>query len=107
MTEADVSDLIVTDAYTDAHNGVTHVYLRQSLGGLEVLGANMTVNVGRDGRVVYAPSAFVRNLAQAASGQVGLGVVAAVESGADELGLELTSRSSRALRLDPFARCSL
>ena len=89
LQKADVAELLVTDAYTDADTGISHVYLRQSLDGLQVLGANMTVTV-KYGRVVYAPSSFVANLASAASGRADLGAVEALEAAADELGLELT-----------------
>ena len=48
----------VTDEYTSAHNGVTHVYLRQISNGLDIAGADATVNV-QDGVVVHSGSRFV------------------------------------------------
>jgi len=43
-------------AVTDAHAGdvLTYVYLRQSVAGLDVIGTEMTVAVGRAGQVVHA-----------------------------------------------------
>src|SRR5690606_31139258 len=35
-------------------SGTTHVYLRQTVAGLEVVGTEVTVNVGRAGGVVHA-----------------------------------------------------
>ena len=48
----------VTDEYTSAHNQVTHVYLRQLEDGVDVAGAEATVNV-QDGVVVYSGSRFI------------------------------------------------
>ena len=65
LTQADVGDVIVTDAYTSEHNGVSHVYLRQRFQGVEVYGANINVNVSSDGTVLSHGSDFVPNLASA------------------------------------------
>ena len=59
LEAGDVADLSVTDAYTSAHSGVTHVYLRQRRDGVDVAGANMTVNVAADLSVVSVGSRFL------------------------------------------------
>jgi Fungalysin metallopeptidase (M36)/Fungalysin/Thermolysin Propeptide Motif/Peptidase propeptide and YPEB domain len=48
----------VTDTYTSDHNQVTHVYLRQVADGLDVAGADATVNV-QNGVVVFSGSRFI------------------------------------------------
>jgi hypothetical protein len=58
----------VTDEYTSAHNEVTHVYLRQIKDGLDVAGADATVNI-QDGAVVFSGSRFI-NLAQVSGTRV-------------------------------------
>jgi hypothetical protein len=78
VTKADVSSILVTDAYRSDHNGLTHVYLRQALKGIEVLGANMSVAVTRDGEILHVGSRFMKDLEAAASGR-------AVLSGSDAL----------------------
>ncbi|MEX0585113.1 MAG: hypothetical protein WD176_00620, partial [Pirellulales bacterium] len=45
-------NVIVTDQYVSAHTGVTHIYFRQQQDGLDVLGTEINVNVGPDGRVL-------------------------------------------------------
>lgn len=52
------STVRVTDLYKSAHNGVTHVYLRQISDGMDIAGADATVNV-QDGVVVYSGSRFI------------------------------------------------
>ncbi len=48
----------VTDLYTSAHNDVTHVYLRQVRDGVDIEGADATVNI--QGRVVvFSGSRFI------------------------------------------------
>lgn len=54
----DAGSVRVTDRYTSAHNGVTHVYLRQTYRGLDIAGAEATVNV-QNGAVVYGGSRFI------------------------------------------------
>ncbi|MBC6991014.1 T9SS-dependent M36 family metallopeptidase [Hymenobacter sp. BT491] len=65
LTEADVRDPFVTDSYTDAHNGVSHVYLRQRYQGLEVIGTEMNLNFDRNGNLLSQGGKFQPNLAQA------------------------------------------
>src|SRR4051794_3755968 len=40
LTVDDLTDVVVTDRYVSRHNGVTHIYLRQRLDGIEVFDAN-------------------------------------------------------------------
>lgn len=48
----DVSDFIITDAYTSRHNGVTHVYLRQAYNGIPIYQGTVNLNVTAEGKVV-------------------------------------------------------
>ncbi|MDH3402009.1 MAG: metalloprotease, partial [Acidobacteriota bacterium] len=50
LTAGDIADFAVSDEYTTQHNGVTHVYLQQRLGGIEVVNGLFNVNVMPDGR---------------------------------------------------------
>ncbi|RKP10110.1 Fungalysin metallopeptidase-domain-containing protein, partial [Thamnocephalis sphaerospora] len=45
-------DVRVKSAYTSQHNGVSHIYLRQIVNGLEVLNADINVNVDRHGQII-------------------------------------------------------
>ena len=53
----------MTDRYKDAHNGVTHIYLRQRFKGIEIVGSDVNVSVTRDGRIVALNSSFAANIA--------------------------------------------
>ncbi|KAJ3411731.1 Fungalysin/Thermolysin Extracellular metalloproteinase 5 [Chytridiales sp. JEL 0842] len=50
--------LVVTDSYTSDHNGVTHVYLVQTIDGLEVVNGVANVNVDSRGNVISFSSTF-------------------------------------------------
>ncbi len=87
---ADLADLAVTDQYQTRHNGVTHLYLRQRIHGLEVDGTEYGVHLDRHGRVLFADGSFVRDLAQradAAGEKPRINADAAVIAAAARLGL--------------------
>jgi extracellular elastinolytic metalloproteinase len=87
VSSVDVSDLFVTSQYTSGHNGVTHVNLNQRFRGLEVFGGHATVNVARDGRVVFVGGRFVSGLTDA-SGEGELAATDAVAAAAEGLDLD-------------------
>ena len=62
LQPADILQSVVTDFYTSADTGVSHIYLRQQLGGLDVINANISVNVTADGRVLNIGGGFVSGL---------------------------------------------
>jgi hypothetical protein len=87
LTAADLADVVVTDAYTSEHNGVTHVYLAQRHRGLDVAGSSMTVNVAADGELVHLGNRFVSGLAGLASGSAVLSAADAVHAASSALDL--------------------
>ena len=89
LTGSDVAQLQVDTTVTDAHTGVTHVYLVQTHEGIEVFNGLMTVNVTRNGKVLSAASRFVPGLAAAIRGDAEetTDATEAAESAATALGL--------------------
>ncbi|MEO0743618.1 MAG: hypothetical protein AAF089_18730, partial [Bacteroidota bacterium] len=63
VTDGDVADLVVTDAVPSRRSGLTYVYVRQAVGGIEVLGTELTVAVDRNGAVVNRAGTLTRDLA--------------------------------------------
>jgi len=64
LEPADVADVAVTDVVPTAHNGVTHVYLRQRVNGLEIDGAEMGIHIDRRGRIFHQVGDFVRGVSE-------------------------------------------
>jgi hypothetical protein len=62
-TANDFNHYFLTNQYTDAHNGVTHIYLQQKFNGLPVADAHANVHITSRGEVLSAGANFVRNLA--------------------------------------------
>ena len=58
----DLEDLIITDQYVSSHTGVTHIYLRQTYNGLEVVNTSINVNISPDGRIINVGSRLVPDL---------------------------------------------
>lgn len=84
----DLSDLAVASSYTDRHNGVTHVNLAQRYKNLEVFDATATVNIARDGSVIFVGDTLLSGLSDnKASGDASLDAVDAVHAAADALDL--------------------
>ena len=83
---ADLADLAVTDAYTDAQTGASYVYLRQRVNGIEVFNGTAGAAVARNG-LVYGPTErFVTNLAERASDPIpAISAADAVRAAAREL----------------------
>ena len=88
VTRTDVANLVVTSSYRSTASGVTHVNLNQRFRALEVFGGHVTVNVARDGRVVFAAGSLVDGLTSGASGDEDLGPTQAVEAAAEGLDLD-------------------
>lgn len=58
----------VSDAVPTRHNGLTHVYLQQTVNGIDVDGAVTTINVTRDGAILSMANAFEVSAQQRANG---------------------------------------
>src|SRR5262249_20109334 len=68
MSPDDAADPIVTSQYTGDATGITHVYLRQQVNGLEVAYADLSISVDAQGEVISAGGGFVPGLAQRLEG---------------------------------------
>ncbi|MHA6247558.1 T9SS-dependent M36 family metallopeptidase [Pontibacter sp. CAU 1760] len=68
LTTADLADYVITDQYVSKNSGVTHIYMRQRFQGIEVVDANLNINIDREGNVVNMGNRFVPNLRAAIKG---------------------------------------
>ncbi len=94
----DLADVAVTDEYVSRRNGISHVYLRQKVNGVEVYNARASAHVTPNGRVVSVHSTFVADAANRTASPTAtapsLTVEAAVEAAAHHLGLSMTGAPS-------------
>lgn len=89
LAEADVADLLVTSESASAHNGITHVYLRQRIDGIEIFGADSNFNIRADGAILSFGTSFLPDAAKSANRSVPeIGAVAAANAAAANAGLQ-------------------
>ncbi len=92
LLPADLSDILVTDQYVSKHTGVTHIYLRQRYNDIEIINANININIASDGAVINLGSSFVSDLEGAVNGTVPiLDPGEAVRLSAESVGLTFAS----------------
>ena len=87
LTTADVAEYVVTSQYRSEHNGMTHLYLRQQFAGVEVLGAEISVAIDDNGRILTFHSSFIPNLKEQVVGTAVLSPLDAVETAVQHLQL--------------------
>lgn len=93
LTAADVEHLMVTDFYKTAHNGVTHIFFKQSFNGIEVKNATMGIHLNQENMVVYSTQNFISDLAtKAPPSQPILTPQDAIAKAASAVGVSLLQR---------------
>jgi hypothetical protein len=91
LTPADLSDYIVTDMYQTADTGVTHLYLRQQINGIDLLTSHANANILPDGSILTVNVFFTPNLDRTAfDGQPVLTAAEAASRVADQLSLTIS-----------------
>ena len=63
LTLDDVQNFEVTSQHSSNHNGVTHIYLRQTYQGLQIVDSDINLNVGADGSILSVYDSFVSDVA--------------------------------------------
>lgn len=93
----DLEDFVITDQYTDAHNGITHIYLRQRVNGVEIYDANSSMHLDKNGRVLSLNNRFVANVTEKAPAPApALGTQAALSNAAAHIDMEITPALGKA-----------
>lgn len=87
LSSTDLASMIVTNLYTSEHNGVTHIYLRQTHNGLEIISAELSINIASDGQVINVHNNFIRSLSKVTKTRPTIPAVAMVHRAANHLKL--------------------
>src|SRR3954454_12244082 len=53
------ADFVIKNIYKSDHNGITHVYFKQIVNGLEVVNSDLNVNIDIFGRVISYGDSFI------------------------------------------------
>jgi Zn-dependent metalloprotease len=58
-----VNGYVITSQYTSKSNGITHVYIRQTINGIEIFNANSALHFDKNGNIISFNNSFVNNAA--------------------------------------------
>ena len=91
LTEADITDLVVTDNYVSTPSGASMVYLMQRYQGIKVYNAIYNVGISKEGKVVHAASRIIPNIVNkvGASTSPSLTPEAAIDAALSHLNVEI------------------
>lgn len=92
LTLDDLADVVVKNRYVSQHNGVTHLYLRQRLDGIELFNGDININIMADGRILNLGNRFVSDLRSRVKQprQPSLDAITTLRSVAGQLNLAVT-----------------
>lgn len=97
LTQSDIQHFVVTDQYTDQHNGVTHIYLRQVVNGIEVFNANSSIHIAKNGQLISLENAFVPSaVTKTNSTNPAIGVSSAMQSAGNEVSMNMKTAMTKA-----------
>lgn len=102
LNDEDLKGLLISDQYVTEHNGVTHVYLQQTVNGIPIHNAVTSVHINNDGKAYVSKNRFYSNAAALTNGTTStLSEGEAVSVAAKERGIaapQLVEKSSLAER---------
>ena len=89
----DLSSFLVSSQYTDEPSGITHIYLRQTHGGLEILNADLGIHVSARGEVISVSSRFLSDpqLVGGAASTNPIGALQALSELSESVGLKFVA----------------
>ena len=97
LAKQDVEGLLITDQYTDRSTGITHVYLRQVVSGIEVFNGNAAFHINNEGKVVSYSSSFATSAYDnMQASKPSIGVAAALMSAGAEIEMNVQTALSKA-----------
>src|SRR5690606_30132731 len=90
---ADDLNFELTDFYSNPKNGIQHIYLRQTLNGLEVIGTESSIHLSKTGKIASVNNKFLNSIQKRGSQSPAspqIDAVQAVSSAAMQLGYHPT-----------------
>ncbi|MFO0870719.1 MAG: M36 family metallopeptidase [Pirellulales bacterium] len=101
LTLDDLANYVVSSQYSDEPSGTTHIYLRQTHDGLEVVNADLGIHVTASGEVILVTSSFLRDpqVMGGATPEIAVEAPQALAQLSSDLGLEW-NEMPQIIRLD-------
>ncbi|WP_154222326.1 M36 family metallopeptidase [Marinicella rhabdoformis] len=96
ISDQDLSEAQVLSSFKSQHNGISHIVLRQHINGIEVEGADVEVNLDKNGQVINIHNRFIPQAATKANDtRTTISADQAIMSVANQLGLQTTMPTYR------------
>jgi extracellular elastinolytic metalloproteinase len=96
LNATDIENFVVTDQYTDTKSGVTHVYIRQVVNGIEVFNANSSLHF-KDNQLVSIQNGFIANASnKVTSSDANIGTMQALQIAGSETEITVSTALSKA-----------
>ncbi len=93
LVQKDIENPLVSDFYLTKHNGVTHVFLQQTIDGIAINGAISTINI-KNGKPVFSNSKFISNAqAQVINSEASLDAQSAILAAVQEMDIQTSLTS--------------
>lgn len=90
LTKSDISEIKITDNYTDDHNGLTHIYVQQQYEGLDIVGANLGLHFQNENEMLHVSNRLFKRVNQRlGSSTLNISALQAVRSAATDLELNI------------------
>ena len=91
LTPSDIADIKQGYEYTDAHNGVTHIYFTQRYNGVEVYNGEINVNIDKNNKIINLGNRFISNIDKKIPvAPASLTPLSAVQASINNIGLKTT-----------------
>ncbi|KAJ2741513.1 hypothetical protein GGI20_005140 [Coemansia sp. BCRC 34301] len=95
-----LSQIKITDSYTDPMSGTTHVYARQVVGGTEIANALANINVNPKGQVISSSQSFVQATVLPLAKRDSLSLQRAFQALAMYVGTEVDDKTMASVTVD-------
>jgi len=59
--DEDFTGFVITNQYKSANNGVTHIYLRQTINGIEIFNSNSALHLSKEGTIIKFDNEFIQD----------------------------------------------
>ena len=87
LSRTDVQNIKLNDAYKSTHNGLSHIFFKQLVDGIEIDDAIINLNIDKDGQVIFLGNRFIKNAASLVNNNRAIvSAQNAIELGASHLG---------------------
>jgi Zn-dependent metalloprotease len=96
LSAADIENYVITDQYTDKQSGITHVYLRQVVNGIEIFNANSSLHFHNNNVVSFSNGFVADAINQTQTADASIGASQALQIAGSEVEMTVAAALNKA-----------